>query len=130
MPVRLRGTVPDGLQHSAWQLVEHIRLAQADILDFCTGKVYHEKNWPADFWPAAPAPPSRHAWTASLAAYRRDRERLERLIASPRRALLAEVPAGTGQTYLREFLLIADHTAYHVGQLVLVRRLLGCWDPS
>lgn len=126
-PARERGTVPKGLDHSAWQLVEHIRLAQADILEFCVDRNYQEKSWPADYWPASPMPPSLRAWTSSLAAYRRDRERLEQMIMSPRRDLLAQVPAGTGQTFLREYLLVADHTAYHVGQLVMLRRLLGCW---
>jgi uncharacterized damage-inducible protein DinB len=127
MPARARGTVPRGLAYSAWQLIEHIRLAQADILEFCLKKSYKEKAWPADYWPTNPKPPSPRAWTASIAAYRRDRRRLERLITNPRRALLDTVPAGTGQTYLREFLLVADHTAYHVGQIVALRRLLGCW---
>jgi Protein of unknown function (DUF664) len=130
IPARKRGLVPKGLQFSAWQLVEHIRLAQADILEFCIRKNYQEKTWPADYWPASPKPPSHRAWTSSLASYRRDRRRLERLIMDPRRALLAKVQAGTGQTYLRECLLVADHTAYHVGQLVMLRRLLGCWRAA
>lgn len=130
LPARKRGMVPKGLQHSAWQLVEHIRLAQADILEFCIARDYQEKAWPADYWPTSPKPPSHRAWTSSLAGYRRDRRRLERLIMNPRRNLLAKVPAGTGQTYLREYLLVADHTAYHVGQLVTLRRLLGCWRAA
>ncbi len=130
MPVRARGTVPTGLAYSAWQLIEHIRLAQADILEFCLKRNYKEKAWPADYWPANPKPPSSRAWTASIAGYRRDRRRFERLIMNPSRELLATVPAGTGQTYLREFLLVADHTAYHVGQIVALRRLLGCWGAA
>lgn len=130
LPARMRGTVPAGLRHSAWQLIEHIRLAQADILEFCVNKRYREKSWPADYWPATPKPPSPRAWTSSLAAYRRDRGRLERLITSPQRELLARVPAGTGQTYLREYVLVADHTAYHVGQVVMLRQLLGCWPGA
>ena len=112
------------------ELVEHIRLAQADILEFCIGKDYQEKTWPADYWPTSSKPPSHRAWTSSLAGYRRDRKRLERLIMNPRCEPLAKVPAGTGQTYLRECLLVADHTAYHVGQLVMLRRLLGCWRAA
>ena len=127
IPVRVRGTVPKGLQFSAWQLVEHIRLAQADILEFCVNNNYQEKAWPAYYWPTGPKPPSNRAWISIIAAYRLDRTRLERLIMNPRCDLLAKVPSGTRQTYLREFLLVADHTAYHVGQLVAVRRLLGCW---
>lgn len=127
MPARKRGMIPKGLQYSAWQLVEHIRLAQADILEFCISSDYQGKTWPGDYWPTSPKPPSPRAWTSSLSGYRRDRKRLERLIMNPRCELLARVPAGTDQTYLRECLLIADHTAYHVGQLVILRRLLGCW---
>lgn len=124
----LRGVAPAGLPYSPWQLVEHIRLTQADILTFCARADYEEGHWPNDYWPATAAPPDATAWEASLAAYRRDREALERMIKDPHCDLFAKVPAGTGQTFLREFLLVADHTAYHVGQLVAVRRLLGSWS--
>lgn len=129
IPVRARGTVPEGLEHSAWQLVEHIRLAQADILEFC-GTRYEPKQWPADYWPRSPRPPSARAWNRAVAQVRRDRRTFERLVLDRRRSLTARVPAGTGQTYLREILLAADHTAYHVGQLVVVRRLLGMWPSA
>lgn len=127
LPVSARGKVPKGSAHSPWQLVEHLRLAQADILEFCVSRRYEEKQWPRDYWPAAAAPPSARAWNASLAAFRSDRRRLERQVLNPRRDLLAPVPAGTGQTLLREILLAADHAAYHIGQLVAVRRALGHW---
>ena len=127
LPPALRGQVPAGLPYSPWQLVEHIRLTQADILEFCRNPDYEEKTWPADYWPANAAPPDAKAWDKSLAAYRGDREELQRLIADRHCDLYAKVPAGNGQTFLREFLLVADHTAYHVGQLVAVRRLLGSW---
>jgi hypothetical protein len=123
----LRGTRPPGLPHSAWELVEHMRLAQHDILDFCRNPEYRELEWPADYWPAAPAPPSASAWDESLARYREDREALQALAGDAAVDPHARIPHGTGQTYLRELLLVADHTAYHVGQLVLVRQLLGAW---
>lgn len=125
IPAARRGVVPKGLPYSAWQLVEHIRIAQADILEFCISKRYQEKAWPDDYWPATPKPPNTRAWAASVAACQRDRRKLERLVMNPRLDLFAKVPAGSGQTFLREFLLVADHTAYHVGQLVLLRRLLA-----
>ena len=126
-PLNLRGNVPRGLPYSPWQLLEHIRLAQEDILDFCRNPKYTERNWPADYWPSSPEPPDANAWDASVAAYRHDRQAVEKMIRDPKCDLLAKVPAGNGQTFLREFLLIADHTAYHVGQLVAMRRLLGAW---
>ena len=127
LPVAARGKVPKGLPYSAWQLVEHMRLAQADILEFCVSRRYREKQWPKDYWPARPAPPTQRAWSGSIARFRKDRRALQRLVTDPRRDLLAKVPAGTGQTVLREVILAADHTAYHVGELVAVRRLLGHW---
>ena len=127
LPVAARGRIPRGLPYSPWQLVEHLRLAQADILEFCVSRLYQEKRWPKDYWPAAAAPPTRQAWSAAVAGFRKDRRAFARLVLNPRRDLLAPVPAGTGQTLLRAILLAADHSAYHVGQLVAVRRLLGCW---
>ena len=127
IPPRLRGVVPDGWQYSAWQLVEHLRIAQADILDFCVNPKYKAKKWPDDYWPKSRAPRSSAAWTRSLAGIRRDRVKLQRLAANRKIDLLAAIPHGTGQTYLRELLLIADHTAYHVGQIVALRRQLGNW---
>ena len=122
-----RGSVPPGAEHSEWQIVEHIRIAQNDILDFCVNASYREKKWPDDYWPKNPAPPSDAAWDHSIATYTRDREALKQLARNPKIDLTATIPHGNGQTYLREVLLVADHTAYHVGQIVLVRRLLGIW---
>jgi uncharacterized damage-inducible protein DinB len=127
IPPRLRGAVPEGWQYSAWQLLEHIRIAQADILDFCRNPKYQHKKWPDDYWPQSPMPPRGAAWTKSLAGYRRDRKAFQRLAADVRIDLFATIPHGTGQTYLREVLLLADHTAYHVGQLIALRRQLGIW---
>jgi uncharacterized damage-inducible protein DinB len=122
-----RGTVPDGWEYSAWQLVEHIRIAQADILEFCVGAHYQEKKWPDEHWPQSPAPPSEVAWEASIEAYRRDCAAMQQLAGNREIDLLATVPHGKEQTYLREILLVADHTAYHVGQLIALRRQLGIW---
>lgn len=127
IPPRLRGVVPAGLPHSAWQLLEHLRLGQADILAFCRSPKYKEKKWPDDYWPKSEAPRNAAAWAASIAAFKRDRRALQRLARDRTVDLLETIPHGSGQTYLRELLLIADHTAYHVGQLVLVRRALGIW---
>jgi uncharacterized damage-inducible protein DinB len=130
IPPRLRGRRPAGAPHSAWELVEHIRLAQADILDFCVNAKYKEQRWPDDYWPSSRAPKSEAAWKKSLAQFRRDRRALQRLAADETLDLAAAIPHGSGQTCLRELLLVADHTAHHVGQLVLVRQLLGIWKPK
>ena len=127
IPVAMRGKQPPGLPYSPWQLLEHIRLCQFDILDFCRNPSYVEREWPADYWPPRIAPHSANAWTASIRAVRNDREALKKLVADPACDLFSTIPHGTGQTYLREVLLVADHNAYHVGQLVAVRRLLGIW---
>jgi len=127
LPARLRGVRPPGLAHSPWQLLEHLRFTQHDILEFCRNPEY---PWPADYWPKAVAPPSPRAWTASVTAFRDDLAALRRLAEDPAIDLFAAIPHGSGQTYLRELLLVADHNAYHVGQLVVVRRLLGAWPAK
>jgi uncharacterized damage-inducible protein DinB len=131
IPPDKRGARAAGFEHSPWQLVEHIRLAQEDILDFCVNPAYkHTMTWPDDYWPRDPAPPNQRAWTDSVASYARSREALKRL-ARDVEDLTAKVPTGeANQTYLRAILLTADHTAYHVGQLVAVRRALGVWPAS
>ena len=127
VPPGLRGIAPKGFPHSSWQLLEHIRLTQADILDFCRNPAYKEMAWPADYWPPSASPPTDKAWDESIAAVRRDRAALEALAEDSSNDLFARIPHGTGQTYLRELLLVADHNAYHVGQLVAVRQSLGAW---
>ena len=126
----LQARVPDGLPYSPWQLLEHIRLTQHDILEFCRNPNYEEPSWPDDYWPKSAAPPSLTAWDESVAAYRRDCAALKALTVTPAVDLIATVPAGNGQTYLRELLLVADHTAYHLGELVVVRRALEAWPPA
>ena len=127
-PPELRGRRPAGLPYSAWQLAEHLRLTQHDILEFCRNPNYVEPRWPDDYWPATDAPPSSAAWDESIAAFRRERDALKLVATDATVDLLATIPHGSGQTYLRELLLIADHNAYHLGQLVAVRRLLGAWE--
>jgi uncharacterized damage-inducible protein DinB len=127
IPVSKLGNLPPGAEHTLWQLVEHLRIAQSDILEFCRTSKYKEKKWPDDYWPAARGPHTASAWNKALASYRRDRKALQRLAGDPRLDLFAKIPHGTGQTYLREILLVADHNAYHIGQIVALRRRLGIW---
>lgn len=130
VPPEMRGRQPEGLPYSLWQLVEHLRITQSDILDFCRNAEYRELQWPDDYWPDSAAPPSPEAWDDSIRRYRADRDALKALAADEEVDLFARIPHGTGQTYLRELLLVADHAAYHVGQLVAVRRLLGIWPGA
>ena len=129
IPPERRGDVPEGLPYSPWQLVEHLRITQRDILDFCRPG-YQELSWPDDYWPSEAAPADADAWDRSIASYREDRKALKDLAVDASVDLLSPVPDGTGQTYLREILLAADHATYHVGELIVVRRLLGIWKSS
>ncbi len=129
IPAKSRGRRPKGSPHSPWQLLEHLRICQRDILDFCRNPDYVELKF-EDYWPRGISPPTASAWDESVAAFRRDRRALKKLAADPAVDLFAEIPHGTGQTYIRELVLVADHNAYHVGQLVLLRRLLGAWPKS
>lgn len=117
-----------GLPYTLWQLLEHIRLAQHDILDFCRNPGYTELRWPDDYWPPAGTVPSEADVSTTLGALRQDRDALAAMALDSRVDLFARIPHGTGQTYLRELLLVADHTSYHLGQMVVVRRALGIWD--
>jgi uncharacterized damage-inducible protein DinB len=127
IPPDKRGAQAPGFEHSPWQLLEHMRLGQEDILDFCVNPRYeHTMKWPDDYWPS-PAPPSDAAWQKSIASFTQSRDKLKAL-ARDVKDLTATVPTGKDtQTYLRALLLVADHTAYHLGQLVAVRRALGIW---
>jgi hypothetical protein len=123
----LRGRRPEGVPYSPWQLVEHLRITQHDLLEFCRNADYRELDWPDDYWPKTADPPSSAAWDESSRRYREDRAALQALARDPSVDLTARIPHGTGQTYLRELLLAIDHAAYHVGELIVVRRLLGAW---
>jgi hypothetical protein len=127
LPVSLRGRRPPRYPHSAWELLEHVRLAQADLLDFMTNPKYAAPKWPDDYWPPTPAPPTSAAWNTSVTKFRADCRRLQRLTRRPSRDLTTRIPWGSGQTYLRTILVAMDHTSYHVGQLIAVRILLAAW---
>ena len=129
VPAAVRGEQVSGFEHSPWQLIEHLRLAQKDLLDFAVNPQYvHALEWPGDYWPRDPAPPDATAWDKSIDAFKADRARLTKLVLDPAVDLFGTVPTGTGpQTCLRAILLVADHNAYHLGQLVAVRRALGIW---
>lgn len=129
-PAELRGKVPKGAEHSAWQLLEHLRMAQDDILDFSINPDYKEKKWPEDYWPVKPEPPDSKAWDRSINSYCEDLKAISDLIEDENTDLFAKIPHGDGQTILREALVVADHNAYHIGELVLLRRLLGAWSES
>ena len=129
VPKKSRGVRPKGAPHSPWQLLEHMRICQWDILEFCRNPKYVELQF-ENYWPRTVAPPTPDAWDESVAAFRRDRAALKDLASDSSVDLFASIPHGTGQTYLREVVLAADHNAYHVGQLVLLRRLLGAWPKS
>ncbi len=124
-PADKRGVKPPGAPHTAWQLLEHMRFAQEDILDFSRNPKYHEKKWPDDYWPAAEAPPSEVAWNKSVKQFEKDLAEMQDLIADTKHDLLSKIPHGTGQTLLREVLLVADHNSYHLGQIVFLRKTLG-----
>ena len=130
MPFHLQGVVPPGLPYSAWQVLEHLRRAQRDILDFSDNAdgSYRPMQWPAEYWPRSPEPPAADAWENCLAAILQDSESFRQLL--HQRALTEPFPWGEGQTLLREALLIADHESYHTGELVMLRRLLGAWQPK
>jgi hypothetical protein len=127
LPPELRGKTPKGAEHSPWQLLEHLRLAQWDILDFSRNPDYQEKKWPEDYWPKSPEPPTEKDWDESVKAFHKDLKAMCDLMEDESTDLFAKIPHGSGQTILREALLVADHNAYHVGQLILARQLLGAW---
>lgn len=126
-PADKRGAKPNGAAHTAWQLIEHIRIALHDLYDFSTNPKYVQPDWPADYWPREDAPPGDAAWNASVKAVEKDLAAFEQLIGEPATNFYATIPWGDGQTILREVLLAGQHTSYHLGQLVSLRRELGAW---
>jgi hypothetical protein len=127
LPAALKGVCPPGVPHSPWRLVEHMRIAQWDILEFCRNPKHESPKFPQGYWPKGDAPSSAAAWDQGLAGFRADLEAMQDLVADPATDLFAPIAHGDGQTILREALLVADHNSYHLGQLVVVRRLLGAW---
>ena len=130
LPRELRGARPPGVPHSPWRLVELIRIAQWDIVEFCRNPKHVSPKFPAGYWPAGDSPPDDAAWEQTVAAFRDDLLAMEGRVANPATDLFAPIPHGSGQTILREALLVADHNAYHIGQLIVVRRALGAWADS
>ena len=129
-PEKLRGVKPPGAPHSAWQLLEHLRIAQLDILEFSRDAKHVSPKWPEGYWPTNDKPPTDAQWKKCVSAIKKDLQAMQRLVEDPRTDLYSKIPHGTGQNILREALLIADHNAYHLGQLVLVRQLLGAWHEG
>lgn len=123
-PAPLRGVKPPGAPHTAWQLLEHMRIAQEDILDFSRNPQYRNKKFPDDYWPATEAPPSETAWDASVQQFQSDLKELQAQIDDTKNDLLTAIPHGKGQTLLREALVAADHNSYHLGQLMFLRKML------
>jgi hypothetical protein len=130
LPANLRGVVPPKLPYSAWQLLEHLRISQRDILNFSAPPTggYHPMRWPQDYWPLSPEPPTADAWDRSIQVIHADLRTFIALIENPQSDLFKPFRWGDGQNLLREALLIADHNAYHIGELIVLRRLLGAWN--
>jgi hypothetical protein len=127
LPPKLRGKKPENFPHTPWMLLEHLRVAQFDILEFSINSKYKPMKWPEEYWPKTEAPHSGEAWEKSVEEFHRDLKAMQDLVKNPDTDLFAKIPWGEGQTILREVLLLADHNAYHLGQLLDVRRLLGAW---
>ena len=130
VPAKLYGAKAKGLPHSPWMLLEHLRIAQWDILEFSRNAKHKSPKWPEGYWPKSPAPPSAAAWKQSVKKFHRDSNEMQKLVANPKTDLFKKIPGGDGQTILREALLVADHNAYHLAQLVDVLRALGAWKES
>ncbi len=130
LPVEFRGVRPAGVPHTPWRLLEHMRIAQWDILEFSRNPRHASPEFPDGYWPQGDAPPDEAAWERSAAAFRADLQAMQTLVADHATDLFAPIPHGTGQTILREALLVADHNSYHLGQLVVVRRALGAWPAD
>jgi len=127
LPADVRGVKPPGLPHTPWRLLEHMRIAQWDILRFSIDPAHVSPEFPSGYWPEGDAPPDPGAWDRTIELFRGDLRKMKDLVADPQTDLFARIPHGQGQTILREALLVADHNSYHIGQLITVRRLLGAW---
>jgi hypothetical protein len=130
IPPKLRGQKPAHLPHSLWMLLEHMRIAQSDILEFSRNPKHVSPKWPEGHWPRTEAPPNPAVWNASVKKFRKDLKAMQNLVKNPKTDMFARIPWGDGQTILREALLVADHNAYHLGQMLDVRRLLGAWPEK
>lgn len=129
-PAAKRGVKPHGTPHSAWELLEHARITQWDILNFCRDPKHVSPEWPTGYWPKTAKPSNDAAWQRTAKALQKDMKSMGELVMDTKNDLFAQIAHGSGQTILREALLLADHNAYHLGQFVLVRRLLGAWPAK
>jgi hypothetical protein len=127
LPANLRGKRPDGLPHSPWELVEHLRIAQWDIIEYALNSKHESPEFPAGYWPKSPEPPDEKAWDKSIAAFHKDMKKLVAVVNDPSTDLLAPIPHAKNESLHNKSLLLADHNAYHIAQLVQTRRLLGAW---
>ncbi len=123
-PSKLAGQKPKGAPHTAWQLLEHLRIAQSDILEFCRNPKYKSPKWPEGYWPSTDAPPDEQAWEASIAAYRKDAAEIADLIKDTKQDLYKAVEGGKGQTLLQEAVTLGNHNSYHLGQLMFLKKML------
>ena len=130
LPADLRGAKPDNVPHTPWRLLEHMRICQWDIVEFSRNSSHVSPDFPDGYWPDSDAPPGPDSWDKSVETFRSDLQQMIDLVADPKTDLFAKIPHGDGQTILREALLVADHNAYHLGQLVIVRRALGAWPQE
>lgn len=128
LPAELRGAKPENFPHSPWMLVEHLRIAQHDILEFSRNKNHKSPKWPDGYWPKEAGPADTAAWDKSVQQFQSDLKAMKDLVADPKTDVFSKIPWGDGQTILREALLVADHNAYHIAQIIDVRRLLGGWN--
>ena len=129
-PEAKRGTFVEGLAHTGWQLIEHVRIAQWDIVEFSRDAKHVSPGFPEGYWPKTPVPPDQAAWQKSVEAFQQDLQEMIKLVNNPKTDLYMVIPHGDGQTILRQALLLADHNAYHLGQLIDLRRALGAWPES
>lgn len=130
VPEALRGVRPAGSPHSLWELLEHTRIAQWDILEFSRDPKHVSPDWPSGYWPRNQAPLDASDWDKTVESFHHDLAEMVKLVTNPKTDLAAAIPQGSGQTVLREALLVADHNAHHLGQFVLVRRLLNSWQET
>ncbi|TMQ47242.1 MAG: DinB family protein [Candidatus Eisenbacteria bacterium] len=133
LPAELRGIKPNGAAHSPWQVLEHMRISQWDIVDFSRDRRHRSPAWPSGYWPQDPEPPDTEAWEASVREFKRELEAMKKLIADPRRDLFAKIDHPEAQahhTLAREAMVLSEHNGYHTAELITLRRLLGAWSRS
>ena len=130
IPVSARGTRVPGMAHTLWEILEHLRIAQWDIVEFTRDSTHVSPGWPEGYWPESEAPPNRTAWSKSVDAFRAELETMRKLVSDPKRDLLAPLPHAPDKTPFREAILLADHNAYHLGEMMALRRLLGVWPKG